>query len=248
MSEFTGERVIPGQVSDDLWAEHVARYAFAARFASQKRVLDLGCGTGYGTAELARAAASAVGVDVAHQAIEYAVSHFSSARFLQSSATSVPFPAASFDLATAFEVIEHLADWRGLLAEARRVLRPDGLFIVSTPNTRYYAETRAGAGPNPFHVHEFDYSELGGALREFFPHVQILFQDRVEAFAFYDGAQAAGTEADIARPAADPETANFFVALCSCAPLPQHTDFLYAPRAANLLREREQHIRLLDRE
>jgi len=44
VSEFTGERVIPGQVNDELWAEHVARYAFAARMASGRRVLDLGCG------------------------------------------------------------------------------------------------------------------------------------------------------------------------------------------------------------
>ena len=56
MSEFTGERVIPGQVNDDLWAEHIARYAFAARLSDGARVLDIGCGTGYGTAELAQRA------------------------------------------------------------------------------------------------------------------------------------------------------------------------------------------------
>ncbi len=53
MIEFTGERVIPGQVDPDLWAEHISRYAFASRFAPGARVLDLGCGAGYGTAELA---------------------------------------------------------------------------------------------------------------------------------------------------------------------------------------------------
>ncbi|HSP69776.1 MAG TPA: class I SAM-dependent methyltransferase [Bryobacteraceae bacterium] len=248
MSEFTGERVIPGEVNDDLWAEHVARYAFAARFASHKKALDLGCGTGYGTALLAHAASSTVGVDLAPEAIAYALSHYSSAEFLQCSAVAVPFPPASFDLVTAFELIEHLPDWRALLAEARRVLRPDGLLIISTPNQRYYAETRAKAGPNPFHVHEFEYGEFRSALGAFFPHVQVLFQDRVEAFAFYDGAQAPGTEADIGGHAGDPHTANFFIGLCSCAPLPPLAAFLYAPRAANLLREREEHIRLLERE
>lgn len=248
MSEFTGERVIPGQVSDHLWAEHVARYAFAARFASQKRALDLGCGTGYGTAQLANVASSAVGVDLAPEAIAYAVAHYPSAEFFQCSAAAVPFLPASFDLITAFEVIEHLPDWRSLLAEARRVLHPNGLLIVSTPNQRYYAETRAKAGPNPFHAHEFEYGEFRSALGDFFPHVQILFQDRVEAFAFYDGAQTPGTEADIGGPTGDPETANFFIALCSSAPLPPLAAFLYAPRAANLLREREEHIRLLERE
>ena len=248
MSEFTGERVIPGQVNDELWAEHVSRYALARRFAHGRRVLDLGCGTGYGTADLARVAATAVGIDFAADAISYALTNFPSARFLHCSATSVPFPEASFDLVTAFEVIEHLGDWRALLAEARRVLDSRGLFIVSTPNTRYYAESRAASGPNPFHEHEFEFGEFRAALAEYFPHVQILFQDRVEAFAFYDGVGESRTEADLARPSGEPETANFFIGICSCAPLPQLPNFLYAPRVANLLREREQHIRLLEQE
>jgi len=160
VSEFTGERVIPGQVNDDLWAEHVARYALATRFAQGRRVLDLGCGTGYGTADLAQAASAAVGVDLAPDAISYALRHFPSVRFLECSASAVPFPPASIDLVTAFEVIEHLQDWRALLAEAQRVLDPNGLLIVSTPNKRYYAEARAKSGPNPFHEHEFAFQEF----------------------------------------------------------------------------------------
>ena len=248
MSEFTGERVIPGQVNDDLWSEHVARYALAARFAQGRRVLDLGCGAGYGTADLARVASSAVGVDLAPEAIDYALRHFTRARFLQCSANAVPFPPASFGLVTAFEVIEHLRDWPTLLAEAHRLLEPSGILIVSTPNKRYYAEARAKSGPNPFHEHEFEFAEFRSALLEFFPHVKILFQDRVEAFAFYDGTQTSSTEAELARPSGDPETANFFIGFCSCAPLPQLSAFLYAPRAGNLLREREEHIRLLEHE
>ena len=248
MSEFTGERVIPGQVNDDLWGEHVARYALATRLAVGRRVLDLGCGTGYGTADLAGVASSALGVDLAAEAIDYAERHFPAARFLRCSANAVPFPPGSFDLVTAFEVIEHLHDWRTLLAEAQRVLETNGLLIVSTPNKRYYAETRAKSGPNPFHEHEFEFAEFRTALGEFFPHVQILFQDRVEAFAFYDGVKSPRTEAELARPSADPEIANFFIGICSCAPLPPLSNFLYAPRAANLLREREEHIRLLEEE
>ena len=81
MVEFTGERVIPGQVNDDLWSEHVARYAFARRYAQGKRVLDAGCGTGYGSAELAQSAAEVTGVDIAADAIEYANSELSDCRF-----------------------------------------------------------------------------------------------------------------------------------------------------------------------
>src|ERR1700724_2556891 len=103
VSEFTGERVIPGQVNDDLWAEHMARYAFAARLATQARVLDIGCGTGYGTAELAQHAESATGIDISSEAIAYAREHYPlpNAKFLAASATALPFPAGSFDLITA---------------------------------------------------------------------------------------------------------------------------------------------------
>ena len=59
--EFTGERLVPGQVDQDLFNEHLARYAFAARLARGKRVLDIACGAGYGSAELARSAASVTG-------------------------------------------------------------------------------------------------------------------------------------------------------------------------------------------
>ena len=124
MVEFTGERVIPGQVNDDLWSEHVARYAFARRYAHGKRVLDAGCGTGYGSAELAQSAAEVTGVDIAADAIEYASANYPIAglRFIESSCTAVPFPAESFDLVVAFEVIEHLTDYRAFLDECARVL------------------------------------------------------------------------------------------------------------------------------
>ena len=99
------------------------------------------------------------------------------------------FKSGSFDLLTAFEVIEHLTDWRGLIQEAARVLNPTGLFLVSTPNRVYYAESRRLHGPNPYHVHEFGFEEFQSELGEYFPHVAILFQNRIEAFAFHGGTQ-----------------------------------------------------------
>src|SRR5581483_686030 len=72
LAEFTGERLIPGQVDVDLLNEHMARYAFAVRLSRGKRVLDAGCGAGYGSAELALSAQSVTGVDVAAEAVEFA--------------------------------------------------------------------------------------------------------------------------------------------------------------------------------
>lgn len=247
MSEFTGERVIPGEVEVDLWAEHIARYAFAARFAGGMRVLDLGCGSGYGTAELAQVAREATGIDNSFDAIEYAAEHYPRAGFFPLSATELPFADASFDLVTAFELIEHLEDWPQMLSEARRVLAPDGLLIVSTPNKLYYAEARGTSGTNPFHTHEFEYEEFCAALHGVFPHVRVMLQDRLEAFAFYDAATASG-DARLAGGHTVPQHANFFVALCSAAELPRVPAFVFVPEAANLLRERERHIRLLEGE
>src|ERR1035438_8652432 len=134
--EFTGERVIPGRVDADLLNEHMARYAFAARLARGKRVLDAGCGAGYGAAELAQAADSVVGIDCATEAIEFARANYRlpNLRFEQGSCTHLPYPDGSFDLVVAFEVIEHLENWRDFLQEVRRVLAPAGPVIVSTPH------------------------------------------------------------------------------------------------------------------
>lgn len=250
MSEFTGERVIPGQVNDDLWAEHLARYAFAARLADGARVLDIGCGTGYGTAELAQHAQSAAGIDISSDAIVYAREHYpiGNATFLAASATAIPFPSASFDLITAFEVIEHLENWHELLIEARRLLHPRGTFLVSTPNKLYYAESRAREGPNPFHTHEFDFAEFRDALAAVFPTVTVLLQNRLESQAFYPHATFVPVDAKLDTSRGSPDEAHFFLALCSIDCAPETRSFIYVPRAANLLREREQHIFLLQDE
>jgi len=252
VTEFTGERVIPGEVNEDLWAEHMARYAFASRYTAGKRVLDLGCGTGYGTAQMAQQAALTVGIDLAHEAVAYAsdhyAAHYATARFVAGSATALPFPPSSFDVVTAFEVIEHLSDWSSLLAEARRVLCPGGLLIVSTPNKSYYAEARGKSGPNPFHEHEFEFAEFRSALNSVFPQVTIFLQNRLEAFAFHSQAFAPEAEAYLAPSADVPAEANFFVAVCSISQIGKAGAFVYVPRTSNLLGEREKHIRLLETE
>jgi SAM-dependent methyltransferase len=241
--EFTGERVIPGQVDDELWDEHIARYAFARQFSADSRVLDIGCGTGYGIAEISSNATLAIGIDPAEGAIDRA--RPGTAHFVRASAAALPFPAESFDLVTAFEVIEHLPDWPKLIEEARRVLRRDGLFIVSTPNQRYYAESRAAIGPNPFHVREFEHDEFRHALAGAFPFTSIYLQNRVEGFAFSPG--DAVLETNLVS-AGNPEDAQFFVAVCGFHPIEHRSGFLHLGTASNLLREREQHIHKLEDE
>jgi SAM-dependent methyltransferase len=248
--EFTGERVIPGRVNDDLWSEHVARYAFARQHAQFERVLDAGCGTGYGSAELAQSAAEVTGVDIAADAIEYARANYPlpGLRFLESSCTALPFSPESFDVVVAFEVIEHLADYRALIDEAARVLTSEGLFIVSSPNKRYYGKTRAETGPNPFHEHEFEAEEFVHELERLFPNVRLLLQNRVESFAFHPAVSFWPADARIDGGGGTAEDAHFFFALCSRVQLPEPRSFVYVPKAANMLRERELHVEALERQ
>jgi hypothetical protein len=248
--EFTGERVVPGQVNDDLWSEHVARYAFARRYAQGKRVLDAGCGTGYGSAELAQSAAAVTGLDIAADAIESATASYPipGLRFLESSCTAIPLAAESFDLVVAFEVIEHLADYRAFLNESARVLTRQGLFIVSSPNKRYYAETRAASGPNPFHEHEFEAGEFVRELERVFSSVRLLVQNRVESFAFHPAVSFWPAEARIDGGGGSAEDAHFFIGVCSAGPLPEPKSFVYVPKAANVLRERELHVEALQKQ
>lgn len=254
MTEFTGERVIPGQVDADLWAEHLSRYRFAVNLATnignRPAVLDIGCGSGYGTAALAEPASSATGIDLAPDALAYARSHYQgpNLRFVAASALALPFPDASFDLVTAFEVIEHLHQGTPLLAEAHRVLRPEGVLLVSTPNKTYYAETRVQQGPNPFHLHEFECDEFLRDVTKVFSHCAILVQNHTDAFAFYEPRASRRIDGYLEAISGGPAEAHFFLAVCSSRPLPSVHDFVYVPAATNLLRDREHHIELLNDE
>lgn len=247
MQEFTGERVIPGEVDQDLLNEHLARYAFAARLARGKRVLDAGCGVGYGAAQLATTARRVVGLDRAGEAVALAQARYSAPRvaFLRGDCSALPFPAASFDLVVAFEVIEHLEHWERLIEEARRVLAPAGEFIVSTPNRLYYGESRGT--PNPFHVHEFDHEEFADALRRHFPEVRILLENHSEG-VFFSLPEATAMETFVESGSASPGESHFFVAVCSARPILSLPPFVYIPQSGNVLRERERHIALLQGE
>jgi ubiquinone/menaquinone biosynthesis C-methylase UbiE len=250
LAEFTGERVIPGEVDVDLWNEHFARYAFAARLARGRRVLDIACGTGYGSAELAAVARSVTGIDISPEAVEYAAARFqaSNLSFQPASAVDLPFEDHSFDLIVAFEVIEHLTDYRALLSEARRLLTPGGQFIVSTPNRLYYEESRRQSGPNPFHTHEFEFQEFRDQLADFFPHVSFFLQNHSDTIVFQPLDQRSSTEVRTEPSRSNAPDSHFFVAVCAMSPQTGTPTFVYIPAIANVLKERERHIALLESE
>ena len=250
MAEFTGERVIPGQVDPDLWNEHFARYAFAVRLARGRRVLDIASGTGYGAAELAAVARSVTGIDIAEEAVRYASERFQrpNLTFQSATAESLPFPDQSFDLIVAFEVIEHLTDFRALLSEARRLLAPGAQFIVSTPNRLYYEESRRLSGPNPFHTHEFEFDEFRRELAQVFPHVSFFLQNHSDTIVFQPLEDSSSAEVRTEPSACKADESHFFLAVCALSPQIGSPTFVYIPAVANILRERERHIALLESE
>lgn len=241
--------MIPGQVDPDLWNEHYARYLFAARLARFRRVLDLGCGAGYGAHLMSECAQSVTALDSSAEALALIASSARLTR-IQASAIAIPLASASIDLVVAFEVIEHLEHWPEMLVEVRRVLAPRGQFLVSTPNLNYYRQSRAASGPNPFHAHEFTLGEFRQALTDVFPHVSLFTQNHTSSVVFrpIDSQDTFHAETQIAPAGVDPEQAHFYLAVCAASRQTGAPTFVYVPSTANVLKEREDHIQRLEGE
>ncbi|MEI8238700.1 MAG: class I SAM-dependent methyltransferase [Actinomycetota bacterium] len=172
MSDPTGERFIPELMGGQLLeAEHVVRYQLASQLAAGRRVLDAGCGVGWGTAMmLAHGAASATGLDLDDDAVANARRRTPTATFVQGDLADLPWAAGTFDLVVCFEALEHVEPQQQVLDELVRVLAPDGILMVSSPNPKVYP-----AG-NPFHVHELTPDELRDEVSHRLGHVQLWHQ------------------------------------------------------------------------
>jgi SAM-dependent methyltransferase len=250
MVEFTGERIVPGSVDEDLFQEHHSRYAFAASIAANKRCLDAGCGLGYGTAMLAEVAESVCAVDLDPTTVAEAERRYRgpNAHYALADVTAVPYQSSYFDLIVSFEVVEHLSNWTLYLREMARVVSQSGMVLISTPNRDYYALSRGDSGPNPFHIHEFSYNEFLEALREVFPYVKILGQNVVPGISFFSDTASAEFGAYRNQARARVANAQFYLAVCSHSALPPIPEYLYLGATGNILSERARHINLLEQE
>lgn len=183
------ERFVPETMREMLVAaEHLARYRWAAGLALGRRVLDAGCGVGYGAVLLAEAGAEdVVGVDAAAAIVDVASKEERPGlSFARATLENLPYPDGSFDLVTCFEVIEHVEDAAAVVAELARVLAPGGILAISSPNRERYPPG------NPHHTREFATGELRALLAETFPSVRVVLQHQWVASAIMEEAHALG--------------------------------------------------------
>ena len=178
--EQTGERVIPGLTDYSLYIPHIKRYLLAEKFAAGARVLDAGCGTGYGSKRLAQVATHVDAVDVDVKTIAFAKRTYKDDRitWLQGDVRKLDVDAGAYDVVTSFEVIEHLseADISGYLDGLHRALRPGGVALISTPNKKV-----AQQWDNPHHQCEMTLDEFEACVKDVFGDVTILGQTQWSA-------------------------------------------------------------------
>lgn len=221
---FTGERFAP-EVRGSIWYEHWHRYCAVRPLVRGQRVLDAACGEGYGSFLLADGAREVIGVDIAAEAVAHARARYvaGNLRYVEASCTALPLPDASVDRIVSFETIEHLPGQVAMLAEFRRVLAPDGVLVISSPNRPVYSGSEPGGG-NEFHVRELDRAELAALLDPVFPQ-QRWYAQRVLAHSvlWAERADSNGMRAssllslvgDAIIPAAEPAPPMYYVVVCA---------------------------------
>jgi SAM-dependent methyltransferase len=180
------ERIVIGEHS---WASdsahHVARYLAAAPYAEGRRVLDAGCGVGYGAALLKTAgAAEVLAVDIDREALCLAEQRFGGEgiTFIADDCQALGKLTGRFDLICSFENIEHLSDPRRFLRRAGELLAAGGVLLVSTPDREAAPPFVQGKPRNKFHFHEWHRAEFRELLGAYFRKVELWTQVRSVAY------------------------------------------------------------------
>lgn len=173
--EPTSERVIEDAYQNNIgsyfiYLMHIASYNFAKPFCTNKSVLELGCGSGYGSARIASVAQHIEAVDVAEDAIEYANSKYAAnnLRFSKIDPTQkIPFTDEQFDVVLSFQVIEHVLNDKAYLQEAQRLLKKGGVLLLITPDRKHRLFPIQKPW-NRWHIREYSKSQLENLVSKFF--------------------------------------------------------------------------------
>lgn len=178
---------------DDPWyAEHRSRYEFAAQHIGQGRILDIACGSGMGADVISGPGRIVIGVDFSEEAAQSARSRGAAGyHVVRADGIKLPLQTGSIDAITCFETVEHISEDRRFIAELRRVIREDGLMILSTPNA-LVTKPLDGIPKNPFHVREYTPTELESLLLDEFSSVVLRGQRTSADYGvcpYWDGRQ-----------------------------------------------------------
>jgi len=171
--KFTGERVVEGNTPQRIWLDHTARYEFATNYVKDKKVLDIACGTGFGSKILQEKGAKCVfGVDFSKEAVGFASKKYvgNGLKFMIGDIIEIAFPDNVFDVIVSFETIEHVKQNEKALSELRRALKPSGLLIISSPNRKLTSPGKSisDSPDNVFHVVEYSCGEFVQVLLKYF--------------------------------------------------------------------------------
>jgi SAM-dependent methyltransferase len=169
---LTGERTLPDVPEENYWfRRHLAVYRWIADRVHGRRVVDLACGEGYGTAELDRTAASVVGVDANPEAFEHARTKYTTVRFERN---MIELWDGDVDCVVFLQTIEHVQDADAVLERVKALIGPDGVAYVSTPNVLTLAPAGAERSGNPWHIREYRPDEYRALCERHFARVDLL--------------------------------------------------------------------------
>lgn len=176
------ERILPDQTDPATYQSHLARYHFALRWiAPTDDVLETACGSGYGTQLLAGRARWVLATDYSPLAIAYAREHFPAPNlaFTVTNCEQMALRDSSFDVIVSFEVFEHLENAAAYLEGCRKVLRPGGRLLLSTPNrVTHDMHMRSIGRDNDFHINLMDCGRFVCFIRGYFSDSQVYGQRR----------------------------------------------------------------------
>ena len=234
--EFTGERYTP-ETGGGVRYEHLHRYAIALQYVQGKQVLDLASGEGYGSYHLSKVAASVVGVDIDEAAVSHAQQRYDqqpNLRYRVGNCTQIPLDDRSVDVVVSFETIEHHDQHEQMMCEIKRVLKPDGLLIISSPNKKTYSEDLGNH--NHFHIKELYLEEFNDLLLASFSQVKLYGQKLLTGSVIMPLDQPRLSRLDLCVGVSSDDKINdgidfqasceglgdaiYFIALCSDFPLP----------------------------
>lgn len=178
MSLWNGERLetyVVGRIA----IEHLHRYALALNHVKDKIVLDIACGEGYGSFLISDKAKQVYGVDINQEIVQFASQKYkkNNLSFLEGSTSKIPLDDNTVEVIISFETIEHHDEHDEMILEMKRVLKPDGLIMMSSPDKFYYSDERNYK--NIFHVKELYKNEFKVLVEKYFDQVHLLSQTHI---------------------------------------------------------------------